>query len=73
MCLHKALDIWLITCFVYTLTVLFEYCIVLHLSREASDNNKINNKDGDGKESKRKVSSKWQGTTDEYDEKIRKR
>ncbi len=32
----KALDIWLVTCFVFTFLVLIEYCVVLYLSR-ASD------------------------------------
>ena len=32
----KALDVWLVTCFVFTFLVLLEYCAVLYLSR-ASD------------------------------------
>ncbi len=29
----KALDVWLVTCFVFTFLVLLEYCAVLYLSR----------------------------------------
>ncbi len=47
--LKKALDVWLITSFCYTFTVLFEYCAVLHLSRDENDwYNKIGNGKGGG-------------------------